>query len=65
MQSSFSEMEYAAKKRQTRRDRFLAEIDAVTPWADLEAAIESFYPKGKGPGRPLSRAIQFSPPVAI
>ena len=52
MQSSFSEMEYAAKKRQTRRDRFLAEIDAVTPWADLEAAIESFYPKGKGPGRP-------------
>lgn len=31
MQSSFSELEYAAKKKQTRRDRFLAEIEAVTP----------------------------------
>ncbi len=26
-------MEYASKKKLTRRDRFLAEIDAVTPWA--------------------------------
>jgi transposase, IS5 family len=31
MQSSFSELEYAAKKRVTRRDRFLTEIEAVTP----------------------------------
>ena len=28
-QASFSELEYAAKKKQTRRDRFLAEIEAV------------------------------------
>ena len=34
-QASFSELEYAAKKKQTRRDRFLAEIEAVTPWAEL------------------------------
>jgi len=52
MQSSFSELEYAAKKRQTRRDRFLAEIEAVTPWSALEAEIEPFYPKGAGRGRP-------------
>jgi IS5 family transposase len=52
MQSSFSELEYAAKKKQTRRDRFLAEIEAVTPWAALEAQIEPFYPKGAGRGRP-------------
>ena len=52
MQSSFSELEYAAKKRRTRRDRFLAEIEAVTPWAELVAAIEAFYPKGEGRGRP-------------
>jgi len=52
MQSSFSELEYAAKKRRTRRDRFLAEIEAVTPWAELVSAIEAFYPKGDGPGRP-------------
>jgi hypothetical protein len=31
--SSFSDLEYAAKKRKTRRDRFLAEIEAVTPRA--------------------------------
>jgi IS5 family transposase len=52
VQSSFSEMEYAAKGRMTRRDRFLAEIDAITPWRELIAAAEPFYPKGEGRGRP-------------
>src|SRR3989304_3304187 len=52
MQRSFSELEYAAKKKRTRRDRFLAEIDAVPPWAALLAEVERFYPKGDGPGRP-------------
>ena len=52
MQSSFSELEYAAKKKQTRCDRFLAEIEAVTPWSALGAEIEPFYPKGGGRGRP-------------
>ena len=52
MQSSFTDLEYAAKKKLTRRDRVLAEIDAVTPWAALVAELEPFYPKGKGRGRP-------------
>ena len=52
MQTSFSELEYAAKKKLTRRDRFLAEIEAVTPWAALEAEIAPFYPKDEGRGRP-------------
>lgn len=52
MQSSFSDLEYAAKKKLTRRDRFLAEIDAVTPWQALAAELAPFYPTGKGPGRP-------------
>jgi IS5 family transposase len=52
MQASFSDLEYAAKKKQTRRDRFLTEIDAVTPWAALAAEVEPFYPKGEGRGRP-------------
>ena len=46
MQSSFSDLEYAAKKKMTRRDRFLAQIEAVTPWAAREALIEPHYPKG-------------------
>jgi len=52
MQSSFSDLEYASKKRQTRRERFLGEIDALTPWSGLVAEIEPFYPKGEGRGRP-------------
>jgi IS5 family transposase len=52
MQSSFADLEYAAKKRRTRRDRFLGEIEVVTPWATLVAEIAPYYPKGEGPGRP-------------
>ena len=52
MQTSFSELEYSLKKKQTRRDRFLAEIEAVTPWAVLEKAVAPFYPSRGGRGRP-------------
>jgi transposase, IS5 family len=52
MQRSFSDLEYGAKKKVTRRDRFLGEIDAVTPWPALVAEVEPFYPKGEGRGRP-------------
>lgn len=52
MQSSFSDVEYANKKKLTRRDRFLAEIEAATPWPALVAAILPYYPKGDGRGRP-------------
>jgi IS5 family transposase len=31
MQATFSDLEYAAKKKVTRRDRFLGEIDTITP----------------------------------
>ncbi len=52
MQRSFSDLEYAAKKKVTRRDRFLGEINAVTPWSALVAELEPFYPRGEGRGRP-------------
>jgi len=51
-QTSFSDAEFASKKRLTRRDRFLAEIEAVTPWPALVAALLPYYPKGEGRGRP-------------
>lgn len=51
-QSSFSEAEFAGKKKQTRRERFLAEIEAITPWSALVAALMPHYPKGEGRGRP-------------
>ena len=52
MQKSFSDLEYAAKKKLTRRDRFLAKIDSVTPWSKLHELIEPHYPKVEGAGRP-------------
>jgi hypothetical protein len=51
MQASFSDLEYAAKKKVTRRERFLGEINTVTPWSALVAEIEPCYPKGQGRGR--------------
>jgi len=43
----------AMKKKVTRRERFLAEMDAVVPWDQLLALIEPHYPKaGPRGGRP-------------
>ena len=52
MQKSFADLEYATKKKVTRRERFLSEIEAVTPWALLEAELAKHYPRGEGRGRP-------------
>ena len=49
MQKSFSDLEYATKKKLTRRDRFLSEIDSVTPWGRLHKLIEPFYRRSKAP----------------
>src|SRR6202795_76660 len=51
-QGSFSQAEYAGKKKQTRRDRFLAEMERVVPWSRLVDRLRSFYPKGER-GRPV------------
>src|SRR3954447_14605687 len=50
-QGSFSQAEYAGKKKQTRRDKFLAEMEVVVPWARLVERLRPFYPKGER-GRP-------------
>ena len=50
-QASFAQAEYAQKKKQTRRDRFLAEMEAVVPWARLVARLQPLYSKGER-GRP-------------
>jgi IS5 family transposase len=50
-QTSFSQAEFAAKKKTTRREKFLARMEEVIPWAKLLAVIEPHYPKGQR-GRP-------------
>jgi IS5 family transposase len=50
-QPSFSQAEFDAKKKTTRREKFLARMEEVIPWARLLAVIEPHYPKGQR-GRP-------------
>jgi len=42
-QTTFASLSYQSKKKQTRRERFLAEMDQVVPWAQLIALIEPHY----------------------
>ncbi len=51
-QRSFASAEFALKKKRTRREVFLAEMERVVPWARLEALIEPLYPKSGRVGRP-------------
>jgi IS5 family transposase len=50
-QMSFAQSEYAGKKKVTRRERFLGEMERVVPWARLCAVIAPHYPEGRR-GRP-------------
>lgn len=51
-QTSFASLEYAGKKRQTRREKFLGEMQQVVPWSALIARIEPHYPRSGRVGRP-------------
>ena len=51
-QTSFSSLEYAGKKRRTRREKLLGEMEQVVPWSRLEALIEPHYPRSGKVGRP-------------
>jgi transposase, IS5 family len=50
-QRTFAALAWDCKRKVTRRERFLAEMDAVMPWTRLQARIEPHYPK-PGQGRP-------------
>lgn len=49
-QGTFASVAWNGKGKVTRRERFLAEMDAVIPWARLLGLIEPHYPKA-GQGR--------------
>jgi IS5 family transposase len=50
-QRTFASMAWAQKGKVTRREQFLAEMDAVIPWAALTALVAPHYPKVAGRGR--------------
>jgi len=39
-QLSFATLDFAGKKKRTKRDVFVAEMASVVPWSQLEAVIE-------------------------
>ncbi|NKI95145.1 IS5 family transposase [Rhizobacter sp. SG703] len=51
-QRSFASAEYAMKKKQTRREKFLGEMERIVPWT-LMAVIEPLYPTSGRVGRQL------------
>lgn len=62
MQITFAEAELTSKKKQTRRDRLLADLENLVSWSVLESVIESHYSKTDGkqsrPAIGLSRMLR-------
>lgn len=59
-QLTFSEAEYNNKRRKTRREKFLEQMDQLIPWKRLEKKIKPHYPKN-GQGRqpyPMSTMLR-------
>lgn len=57
---SFASLAYVNKKKKTRREKFLEEMDKVIPWDELLQDIKEYYPKA-GNGRqpmPLARMLR-------
>src|SRR5688572_31568206 len=50
-QKTFASLAWDNKGKQTKRERFLSEMDAIIPWKQLLKVIERHYPKA-GNGRP-------------
>ena len=58
-QWTFASVAWSQKGKVTRRERFLAEMDAVIPWDRLIALIEPHYPKAGGGRQPLGLEKMF------
>lgn len=53
-QASFASLSYASKKKKTRKECFLEQMERCVPWSAFEAVIEPYYPKtGKKGGQPI------------
>lgn len=52
-QMTFASAAWSAKGKTTRRERFLAEMNVVIPWARLVALVEPHYPQAGNGRRPM------------
>lgn len=55
-QLTFGDLEYAGKRKRTRREVFLAEMEQVVPWKELLSLIGPHYPKAGRGRRPYPMA---------
>jgi IS5 family transposase len=58
--ASFASLAYENKKKKTRREKFLEEMDQVIPWGEVIEIIRKYYPRA-GNGRqpmPLERMLR-------
>lgn len=51
-QQTFSDFEYAGRRRQTKRKNFLQEMNAMIPWSQWAEMIQPYYPKGERGRKP-------------
>ncbi|MCP4781772.1 MAG: transposase, partial [Hyphomicrobium sp.] len=56
-QLGFSSLDYQSKKKQTKGEKFLGEMDRVVPWSRLEALIAPHYAKPGQGRRPFGLAV--------
>lgn len=56
-QLSFATLNHRNKKKETKRERFLAETDAVVPWPALLGMMAPHYPKADTRRRPYPLAV--------
>ena len=62
-QASFADLEYSARRKPTRREKFLTDLDRLVPWSQLVALIEPHYYRGER-GRPRATDLRPVPLVA-
>ena len=57
-QMTFADAEYAGKRKQTRKELFLIEMNQMVPWKELTALIEPHHPKGEGARQPDAELVR-------
>ena len=52
-QHTFSDLEYASRRRQTKRENFLNSMNEIIPWSQWVEMVRPHYPKGDRGRKPL------------
>ena len=58
-QITFSDVEFANRKRRTRREKFLERMDGLIPWTEIEKKIRRYYPKAAKGRHPYPVEVMF------